>query len=96
MAHIDYTEDGKPFIRDDWYLEDVASVCEQMDVTLTEDQMEDVLHDIVNGFDANHGISWDTFEYVIHQHNPVDKKPHDPHALSNKLITNALKRGDIQ
>tara|TARA_Y100000289_G_C3849871_1_gene112955 strand:- start:248 stop:487 length:240 start_codon:yes stop_codon:yes gene_type:complete len=23
------------------------------------------------------------------------KKPHDPHALSNKLITNALKRGDI-
>ncbi len=22
-------------------------------------------------------------------------KPHDPHALSNKLITNALKRGDI-
>ena len=24
------------------------------------------------------------------------RKPHDRHALSNKLITNALKRGDIQ
>ena len=23
------------------------------------------------------------------------RKPHDPHALSNKLITNALKRGDV-
>jgi|TARA_R100000482_G_C5068715_1_gene120513 hypothetical protein len=74
MAHIDYTEDGKPFIRDDWHLEDVAQVCDQMDVTLTEDQMEDVLHDIVNGFDANHGISWHTFEYVIHQHKPVDEE----------------------
>jgi len=25
-----------------------------------------------------------------------NRKPHDRHALSNKLITNALKRGDIQ
>ena len=24
-----------------------------------------------------------------------EDKPHDPHALSNKLITNALKRGDV-
>ncbi len=24
------------------------------------------------------------------------RKPHDRHALSNKLITNALKRGDIK
>jgi len=24
------------------------------------------------------------------------RKPHDRHALSNKLITDALKRGDIQ
>ena len=24
-----------------------------------------------------------------------NRKPHDPHALSNKLITNALKRGGI-
>ena len=74
MEHIDDTEDNKPFIRDDWYLEDVAQVCEQMDVTLTEDQMEDVLHDIANGFDANHGICWQTIEYVIHQNNPVDKE----------------------
>jgi len=24
-----------------------------------------------------------------------NRKPHDPHALSNKLITNALKRGEL-
>ena len=74
MAHIEYTEDGKPFIRDDWYIEDVAMACDQMDVTLTEDQMENVLHDVVNGFDANLGISWDTFQYVIHRNNYANRE----------------------
>jgi hypothetical protein len=36
-----------------------------MEVTLTEDEMEDVLHDVANSFDANYGIAWDNFEMAI-------------------------------
>ena len=65
MAHIKHTEDGTPYISNDWHVEDVESVCEQMEVTLTEDEMEDVLHSVANSFDANYGISWGNFEYAI-------------------------------
>ena len=65
MAHIKHTEDGTPYISHDWHVEDVESVCEQMEVTLTEDEMEDVLHSVANSFDANYGISWGNFEYAI-------------------------------
>ena len=34
MAHIKHTEDGTPYISNDWHVEDVESVCEQMEVTL--------------------------------------------------------------
>lgn len=65
MAHVKYTEDGTPYISNDWHVEDVESVCEQMEVTLTEDEMEDVLHIVANSFDANYGIAWDNFEFAI-------------------------------
>jgi len=65
MAHVKYTEDGTPYISNDWHIADVESVCEQMDVTLTEDEMEEVLHIVANSFDANYGISWDNFDYAI-------------------------------
>ncbi len=65
MAHVKYTEDGTPYISNDWHIADVESVCEQMEVTLTEDEMEDVLHSVANSFDANYGIAWDNFEDAI-------------------------------
>jgi len=65
MAHVKYTEEGTPYISNDWHVEDVESVCEQMEVTLTEEEMEDVLHNVANSFDANYGIAWDNFEYAI-------------------------------
>lgn len=65
MAHVKYTEDGTPYISNDWHIQDVDSVCEQMDVTLTEDEKEEVLHSVANSFDANYGIAWDNFEYAI-------------------------------
>ena len=65
MAHIKYTEDNTPYISNDWHIEDVESVCEQMEVTLTKDEMEDVLHSVADGFDANYGITWDNFEWAI-------------------------------
>lgn len=65
MAHVKYTEEGTPYISNDWHVEDVESVCEQMEVTLTEDEKEEVLHSVANSFDANYGIAWDNFEYAI-------------------------------
>ena len=65
MAHVKYTEDNIPYISNDWHIEDVEMMCEQMEVTLTEDEMEDVLHTVANSFDANYGITWDSFEYAI-------------------------------
>lgn len=65
MAHVKYTEEGTPYISNDWHVEDVESVCEQMEVTLTEDEKEEVLHSVANSFDANYGIAWDNFEMAI-------------------------------
>ena len=67
MAHVKYTEEGTPYISNDWHVEDVESVCEQMEGTLTEEGMEDVLHTVANSFDANYGIAWDNFEFAIQQ-----------------------------
>ena len=65
MAHVKYTEDGTPYISNDWHIQDVDSVCEQMDVTLTEDEKEEVLRIVADSFDANYGIAWDNFEHGI-------------------------------
>jgi hypothetical protein len=65
MAQVKYKEDGTPYLSDDWYIMDVESVCERMGVTLTDEEMEDVLHDVAGSFDANYGITWDSFEEAI-------------------------------
>lgn len=65
MAQVKYKEDGTPYLSDDWYIMDVESVCERMGVTLTDEEMEEVLHDVADSFDANYGITWDSFEYAI-------------------------------
>jgi len=67
MAHVKYEEDGTPYLSDDWYIEDVVTMCERMNVTLTADEMETVLHNVADGFDANYGITWDSFEWGIQQ-----------------------------
>ena len=65
MAHVKHTDDGTPYISNNWLIEDVESVCENMQVTLTEDEKEEVLHLVADGFDANYGIAWDNFEMAI-------------------------------
>ena len=64
---IEFTKEGKPFISDEWHLEDVQVACADVGVTLTEDEMEDVLHTVANGFDANYGICWENFYVCIQQ-----------------------------
>lgn len=65
MAHIHTLENGEVIIRDDWSKEDVQSVAECMEVELTPEQVTQVMDIVVEAFDANEGINWDSFEMAI-------------------------------
>ena len=65
MAQVKYMKNGTPYLSDDWFIEDVESVCERMGVTLTDEEMVEVLHDVAGGFDANYGITWYSFEEAV-------------------------------
>ena len=58
MARI-VIENGETILRDDW------SVAEDMEVELTDAQMESVLRHAARCFDANVGINWDVIEQCI-------------------------------
>jgi hypothetical protein len=67
MAHL-VTENGKTFIRDEWSEEDIQSVAESSQLKeLTPEQVTAVMDLIVESFDANIGINWDTIFWAIEQ-----------------------------
>jgi hypothetical protein len=67
MAHL-VTENGKTFIRDEWSEEDIQSVAESSQFKeLTPEQVTAVMDLIVESFDANIGINWDTIFWAIEQ-----------------------------
>ena len=65
MAVLKQHEDGTIYLSNNWYVADVESACEDIDVTLTDDEKEAVLHDVAHAFDANYGISWEDFYVAI-------------------------------
>ena len=48
-----------------WNHEDVRHQAEAMGVTLTDEQVKNVLDHVERKHDANYGISWDTIEWAI-------------------------------
>jgi hypothetical protein len=65
MAHL-VTENGKTFIRDEWGTEDIQSVAEcNFEILLTKEQVAEVMEKVVESYDANIGISWDTISAAI-------------------------------
>lgn len=64
MARI-VIENGETILRDDWGIDDVQSVAEDMDIELTDEQAERVLHIASKTFDANIGINWEVIESCI-------------------------------
>ncbi len=64
MAHVEKVK-GKIVLRDDWHIEDVMQVAEQMGIEITEDDAEWVLNDLADNFDANIGINWDVIEMAL-------------------------------
>jgi uncharacterized protein YlzI (FlbEa/FlbD family) len=65
MAHL-VTKNGKTFIRDEWGTEDIQSVAEcNFEILLTKEQVAEVMEKVVESYDANIGISWDTISAAI-------------------------------
>lgn len=66
-----YTEDliqellNRGFIRVLWSREDVISAAERNDITITEDEVLEVIERIEQTFDANIGVNWDVISYNI-------------------------------
>ena len=66
-----YTEDliqelvNRGFIRVLWGREDVISAAERNDITITEDEVLQVIDKIEQTFDANIGVNWDVISYNI-------------------------------
>ena len=48
-----------------WMAEDVEYVAKEMEVTISQDQIGDVLDLLENKHDATLGITWDTIEAAI-------------------------------
>ena len=58
-----------------WTTEDVISRAEFQGKKITEKKAEEILHEVLNKFDADLGVNWDTFDYYI------DELPDDPDAV---------------
>ena len=62
------TENGKLIIRDEWHEEDIQSVAEDnLDTTLTPEQMKKIMELIIKSFDASIGIDWEVIDSAIEQ-----------------------------
>ena len=68
MAHIAADAQGNKYIADDWCIEDIQSVAENMNLPyLLPEQVEAVMDLIVESFDANIGINWEVIENAIEE-----------------------------
>lgn len=64
MAHL-VEENGQTILRDDWHMEDVIEVANNMEIKLTDDEVHEVMLHMESSFDANIGINWEYIRYCI-------------------------------
>lgn len=64
MAIVKTTPDGV-YLSNDWHIADVHCAADDMGITITDDEAEDVLYTIADTFDANIGINWEVFYYHL-------------------------------
>jgi ribosomal protein S8 len=48
-----------------WNKEDIEARAEEMEVTLTKEQVQTIADNIERSFDANVGVNWDVITYHI-------------------------------
>jgi len=61
------TDKGAPYIEDIWNLEDFQSVADAFydDEEFSDDELLEAMELVVNNFDANYGITWETIEAAL-------------------------------
>tara|TARA_R110001592_G_scaffold5126_1_gene28434 strand:+ start:20054 stop:20302 length:249 start_codon:yes stop_codon:yes gene_type:complete len=64
MAHIE-TIDGQSVLTEIWHIEDVYQAADDMGITITDEEAEDVLCSVANNHDCNIGINWEVFYYHL-------------------------------
>ena len=62
------TDKGAPYIEDIWYLDDFRSVADGSDTEeFTDEELLEAMELVVDNFDANYGITWETIEAALDQ-----------------------------
>lgn len=61
------TDKGAPYIEDIWNLEDFRNVADAFydDEEFSDSELLDAMELVVDNFDANYGITWETIESAL-------------------------------
>lgn len=61
------TDKGAPYIEDIWNLEDFSNVADAFydDEEFSDDELLEAMEMVVDNFDANYGITWETIEAAL-------------------------------
>jgi len=66
MATLVIKEGQQPYIEDIWNLEDFRNVADGYDTEdFTDEELIQAMEMVVDNFDANYGITWDTIESAL-------------------------------
>jgi len=60
------TDKGAPYIEDIWSLDDFRNVADGSDTEeFTDEELLEAMEMVVDNFDANYGITWETIEEAL-------------------------------
>jgi hypothetical protein len=60
------TDKGVPYIEDIWSLDDFRNVADGSDTEeFTDEELLEAMELVVDNFDANYGITWETLEAAL-------------------------------
>ena len=60
------TDKGAPYIEDIWSLDDFRNVADGSDTEeFTDEELLQAMEMVVDNFDANYGITWETIEEAL-------------------------------
>jgi len=62
------TDKGAPYIEDIWSIDDFRNVADGSDTEeFTDEELLEAMELVVDNFDANYGITWETLEAALDQ-----------------------------
>ena len=67
-------DEGKHYCVCIWSEEDVIGIAQEMGVTLTPDDVIEILNDMERHHDAEYGVTWSTIRHYVSEHQREAKK----------------------